>query len=266
MFELGNVLKTDFAAWFMNGLYGLTSDSAKSLLAESTDYDYDIAQSVIQRLLHSEIVSRQENARNASAAISMVQSFEDAVSGIRAILMQTEELADGAANGIYTEDEREDMQEELETLGSELNDIVNDTKYNNNKLLSADGETISISIGNGSTINVVPRDLSFDAEALDLTTDEGAVVALSITRAAIEQADDYGDYLDTQIERLGSVESLIEFDIEDTISGGAVLERIITMQTALNAINQIVEQTSVLLAIQASVTAETALELLTTTE
>lgn len=261
MFELGNVLKTDFSAWFMQGLYSLTAEST-----ESTDYDYDVASPIIERLLRSEVAGRRENARNASEAISMVQGFEDTTSTVSSLLAQMKELADEAANGSYTEQQREDMDEELAELGDELNDIVENTKYINNKLLTADGETISISIGNGSTIDIVPRDLSFDAETLDLTTDEGAVEALSIIQAAIEEVGDYGDYLGAQIERLGNVESLIEFDIEDTMSGESVLERIRTMQIALDAINQIVEQVSTLLAIQANVTSETALDLLTSTD
>ena len=258
MFELGNVLKTDFSAWFTQGVYGATS--------ESTDYDYDIAESIIEGFLRGEIAVRRENASSASAAISMVQAFEDAVSSTSSLLAQMVELADEAANGSYTDDEREDMQEELEELGSELNDIVEAAEYDNNKLLSADGETISVSIGNGSTIDIAPRDLIFDAESLDLTTDEGAVEALSIIQAAIEDAGDYGDYLNGQVERLGNVESLIEFSIEDTMGTGSMLERILTMQAALEAVNNIIQQMAVLLAVQANVTGDTALELLGSTE
>ena len=260
MFELGNVLKTDFSACFMQALNGVTSKPK-----DSTSCDYDIADSIIQRLLSSEIANRHQNAKNATEAISMVQTFQATVADINGILEQMVQLADEASSGSYTEQQREAMQQELEQLGSDLNDIVETAEYNNNKLLTTDGETISISIGNGSTIDIAPGNLTFDAETLDLTTDEGAVEALSIIQAAIEEVDYYGEYLDTHVERLGSIDDLIEFAIEDTMSD-STLERILTMQTALDAINKVVEQESVLLAIQANVTGDTALELLTTTE
>ena len=155
------------------------------------------------------------------------------------------------------------MQQELEGLAEEINDIVENTEYNGNKLFTADGKTISISIGNSSAIDIAAKDLSFDIEGLDLTTEEGAEAALAFIQETIEQTTNYSKYLDTQAERLGKATTIIEFDIESEmgvdLSG---FDEDLAREVANYAASKVIEDMSILFQSQANVTPAIAARLL----
>jgi len=158
------------------------------------------------------------------------------------------------------------MQEELETLITELNEIVDSTESVDNKLLTSAGETISVSLGNsltiGSYINIHPEDLSFEIANLDLTTPLGADVAQAAIEAQIEKVDDYSEYLSGQITRLDSVSSLIEFDVASIGAEINILDITLAMEIAVDAMNKITDDTATLTEVQSGFSSEMAYKLL----
>lgn len=196
MFELGNVLGTGYSAHVI--VYSRISDSLEAIA--SGERTSDGTTSLIRELLRGEIAGSLQAARNASDAVSMVQTFEGAASSISEILTQMAELATQAAKEVYSDEQKAIMQEQFKDSANEINKIVDSTKFNGNKLLSAYGRTISIPMSNGSTIDIAATDLSFDAEGLDLTTDAGT--ALASVEEHIEQTTSYRGHLSGQAERL----------------------------------------------------------------
>ena len=254
--ELGNLTKIAYSVHVITGAYTKTNNQPN---AASDD---DAAASVIQYLLHGKMSEGQENEKYANEAISMTQRFADAAGQINEKLQTMKELAEEAANA-GSQEEKEELQEEFEQLAGEINDIVENTEYNGNKLLSAEGKTISISIGNGSTIDVVSKDLSVDIDGLDLTTD--AESALAAIQSTASESSYYSGYLKEQVSHLESMAGLIEFEIPNDM-GIEADEDEFDMDTAKEvagyASSQTLEDMSVLFEAQANVEPNRVLQLL----
>ena len=77
-------------------------------------------------------------SQNASDGISVVQTAEGALQEMHSMVQRLSELAIQAANGVYSEQEREMIDMEVKQLKEELNRIVKDTEFNGQKLLTGD--------------------------------------------------------------------------------------------------------------------------------
>ena len=254
--ELGNLIKVAYGVHVITGAYNKTNDQPN---AASDD---NAAASVIQYLLHGKMSEGQANERYANEAISMTQRFADAAHEIDEKLQTMVELAEEAANA-GSKEEKEKLQEEFEQLAGEINDIVENTEYNGNKLLSADGKTVSISIGNGSSIDVVSKDLSVDIDGLDLTTD--AESAMAAIQSIASESSYYSGYLEEQVSHLESMADLIEFEIPNDMGIEADedgFDMALAKEVAGYASSQTLEDMSVLFEAQANVEPNRALQLL----
>lgn len=257
MFGLGNVLGTGYSAHVI--VYSRISDSLEAIA--SGERTSDGTTSLIRELLRGEIAGSLQAARNASDAISMVQTFEGAASSISEILTQMAELAAQATKEVYSDSQKAIMQEQFKDSANEINKIVDSIKFNGNKLLSAYGRTISIPMSNGSTIDIAATDLSFDAEGLDLTTDAGT--ALASVEEHIEQTTDYRGHLNGQAERLEIMSQLAGFDVVHAMGFNANISNMdLATEIAAQAMGQIIAESVVLLEIQANVLPSRALQLL----
>jgi flagellin-like hook-associated protein FlgL len=171
------------------------------------------------------------------------------------------ELAEQAASGEYSAEEVEDMQTEFEQLVVEINNLVDNTEQNNNKLFSSEGTAISIFIGNNSTINIVAMDLSIDGEGLDLTTDpEGVLTAI---QSKVSQSSYYSEYLGDQVDNLGEMINYIEFEKYNDMGVDAEkFDMELAEEMAGVAAATTLEELTVLFSAQANVESEKALQLL----
>lgn len=201
MLEIESVFKSYFRGWvfsadynFSDGTYGVPDD------------DSEIA--IIREFLQGEVCDIRLSAQNANAATSMVQMFVDAAVTIRDKLTLMEQVAEKAANGYYTPADKASMQKQFEQLAKDVNDIVDNTEYDDNKLFGANGQVISRPLGNGQTIDLFARDRTVDITNLDLTTD--AKAALAAIKNELKQANEYTEYLSSQNKRLQDAMATIE--------------------------------------------------------
>jgi hypothetical protein len=250
MLEFRNVLDVAYGAYVVSGAYSVANGP-----------DRGAAVAIIQELLRGNFADIYQGARDASTAVSIVQTFLGPVDSIGEKLGTMEELARKASSPDYSETQIEEMQEEFLGLAEEINQIVDSTEYDFNELLTAEGESISISIGNGSTIDIFARDLSFDAEGLDLTTDPEA--ALSHVVEATGDLEEYSSYLTRQGERLEDATAIIESELG--AAAGVDLSDFsmeLVMEVATYAASQVLEDSRTLLDTQANVSPERGLRLL----
>jgi flagellin-like hook-associated protein FlgL len=126
-----------------------------------------------------------------------------------------EELAKKASSPDYSQAQVEAMQKELKSLAKEINEIVKGTEYNNNKIFTAAGESISIPIGDGSSVDIFARDFSFNSQGLDLTADPRS--ALSNIKKAIKNLNEYRQYLNRQAARVEDATATIESKLESAM-------------------------------------------------
>ena len=258
MFGLGNVLVTGYSAHVI--VNRRIANSVEAICSGEIACD-NTASLMIRELLRGEIAGSLQAARNASDGISIVQTFEGAASSISKILTQMAELATASANGVYSDEQKAIMQGQFKDSANEINKIVDSTEFNGNKLLSDNGRTISISMSNGSTIDIATADLTFDAEGLDLTTEPGA--ALAFVEEQIEQTTSYRADLGRQAERLEIMLQLTESDVVHAMGFNANISNMdLAIEIAAQATGQILAEGVVLLKVQANVLPSRALQLL----
>lgn len=259
IFEFRNVLDVANSAYAVNGAYIATRNPTEAP-------KHNAAVAIIRELLRGNTADVRQSAREASTAISIVQTFVDAAATIGNKLTAMEELAKKASSPDYSRVEVEDMQKELENLAKEINTIVkgtriNSTEYDYNKLFTADGKAVSLSIGDGSKIDIFARDLSFDVTGLSLTGDPAG--ALSKVREAIRNVNDYNRYFNKEVARLEDATATIERRTENAMGIDlSELDVDVAKQLARNMKGENLEDVSALAYVQANVMPERALQLL----
>ena len=91
----------------------------------------------------------KQSVRNANDGISMLNIADRALSQLNDILVRQKELAEQAANGVYSRDQRIALHEEANSLVEEYNRIVDGAEYNGQKLLDGSTSDVSIQLGYG---------------------------------------------------------------------------------------------------------------------
>ena len=95
----------------------------------------------ISEKMRSQIRGLTQATSNANDAISLIQTAEGGLQETEDIMQRMRELAVQSANGTYTDEDREQIQYEVDALKSEVDRIAGSTEYNEMKLLdgSLDG-------------------------------------------------------------------------------------------------------------------------------
>ena len=96
----------------------------------------DAAGLAIRELMRSDIAALNQGVRNANDAISLIQTADGALSVIDEKLIRMKELAEQAATGTYTSDQRLIINSEYQAMASEITRIANATDFNGVYLLN----------------------------------------------------------------------------------------------------------------------------------
>lgn len=108
----------------------------------------DAAGLAISEKMRSQIRGLAQASTNAEDGISLIQTAEGALNETHSILQRMRELAVQAANGTETDNDRGNIQDEIEQLQDELDRIAESTEFNTMKLL--DGSLDGVSTSNTS--------------------------------------------------------------------------------------------------------------------
>ncbi len=215
----------------------------------------------IRELLNGNIADVRLSAREASTAISIIQTFANAADGIAAKLARMEELAKKASSPDYSRVQIEAMQKEFKSLAKGINEIVQGIEYNYNKIFTATGKSISIPIGNGSSVDIFARDFSFNSQGLDLTTDQKS--ALSNIKKAVTNLNEYKQYLNRQVARVEDATATIESELENAMGVGLDdFTLVFAIETAVHIASQLSQDSSSALDMQANTEPSISLQLL----
>ena len=110
----------------------------------------DAAGLAISEKMRAQITGLKTAQKNANDGISLVQTAEGALTEVHSMLNRMVELADQSVNGTYDNKvDRENMQEELDSLKSEIDRISEGTNFNGINLL--DGSLSGTGAGGGLT-------------------------------------------------------------------------------------------------------------------
>lgn len=95
----------------------------------------DAAGLAIAETLRADIRIASQSIRNVNDGLSMLNIADGALEQLTSILTRGAELADQAANGVYSTQQRQPLHDEAIALVSELDRIANTTQFNDLKLL-----------------------------------------------------------------------------------------------------------------------------------
>ena len=138
---MGMVVRTNTMALNAYRQLGMNSSAVtKSLEKLSSGYKInragdDAAGLAISERMKAQIKGLEAASSNSQDGISLVQTAEGALNEVHDMLNRMVELATKAANGVYTDGQRENYADEIAQLQDEINRIADSTNFNSLKLL-----------------------------------------------------------------------------------------------------------------------------------
>jgi flagellin len=118
----------------------------------------DAAGLAISEKLRGQVSGLNQASANAQNGISLIQTAEGALNESHSILQRMRELAVQSSNDTNTEDDRKQIQKEVNQLSQELSRIGSTTEFNTKKLLDGSaaekGLTFQIGANEGQSLNV----------------------------------------------------------------------------------------------------------------
>ena len=101
----------------------------------------DAAGLAISEKMRAQITGLETAQKNAQDGVSLVQTAEGALTEVHSMLNRMVELASKSANGTYTSQERQALQDEVDSLLEEINRISQSANFNGTKLLDGSLDT-----------------------------------------------------------------------------------------------------------------------------
>jgi flagellin len=154
-------------------LSGNTGATAKSLEKLSSGLRInragdDAAGLAISEKMRGQIRGLDQASRNASDGISLIQTAEGALNETHSILQRMRELANQAANGTNTTEDRGAIQQELTELTTEIDRIASTTEFNTKKLLDGSfSDSFQIGSNSGQDMKVAIGAMTSNALGLN---------------------------------------------------------------------------------------------------
>jgi len=136
----------------------------------------DAAGLAVSEKMRGQIRGLNRAQSNAQEAVSLIQTAEGALNETASILQRMKELSVQASSDTMTNDDRIEIQKEMDQLAKEISRTSNTTQFNTKNLLSGTLQDQKFQIGAnaGETINFSIS--AMDAKSLGITADEGAMI------------------------------------------------------------------------------------------
>jgi len=197
----------------------------------------DAAGLAVRELMRADIAVYRQGARNAQDGVSMLQTMEGALGQIDELLIRMKELAEQAATGSYSTEQKAVMQAEFEEMSSEIDRITGNTNFNSITLLTSDAEedAVDIHVGSTETISLDSFDMSASGLGVDATSGTTTtevnkkVVADTDTELYIAAADLVADGDGITLGFAADPVTGIDVDLGTPYSGvGCTLDELVT--------------------------------------
>ena len=145
------VVQHNLTAMNANRMLGVTTgQQAKSSEKLSSGYRInraadDAAGLSISEKMRKQIKGLDQASSNAQDGVSCVQTAEGALTEVHSMLQRMNELAVQASNGTLSEDDRSNIQDEVDQLITEIDRVSETTKFNETYLLKGDENKTQLS-------------------------------------------------------------------------------------------------------------------------
>jgi flagellin len=219
----------------------------------------------ISERMRSQIRSYGVAARNTQDGISMAQTAEGALNEVSNMLGRMRELSMQAANGTMSVADRTTVDNEYQSLLTEVNRVATDTDFNGISLLdNATANAIQVGLDTGETIAVDGQDVSaLTTAGTAILTAATASTALGLIDADIDTVNNARGALGATQNRLQSALSSI-LNVKENISAAEsrIRDVDVAFETADLTRNSILQQAATSVLAQANVQPQLALSLL----
>lgn len=188
------IIQHNLTAMNSSRMLGITSSSvAKSTEKLSSGYRINRAADDAAGLSISEKMRRQvrgltQASANAQDGISAVQTAEGALAEVHDMLQRMDELATKAANGTQSQSDRQNIQDELDQLLTEIDRISETTKFNETYLLKGSTNPEDGTVKN--YLNAKTAGINGKFEASKNNSILNADTKTSVTKAVFKIDDD----------------------------------------------------------------------------
>jgi len=230
----------------------------------------DAAGLAVRELMRADIAVIKQGTRNAMDAISMLQTMEGAMAGIDSALIRMKELAEQAATGSYSEQQRQIMDNEFKQMIAEIDRIATTTTFNSINMLNSAGASNVIHFGENSSITVRSVDvrstaLGVDSASVSISGTDGsnAQSALALVTTAIERKDSARASLGYMMNRLESTNEVLNIQAENMMASESRISDVdVATEMAALTRTQVLAQAGVSMLAQANNMPQMALSLL----
>lgn len=232
----------------------------------------DAAGLAVRELMRADIAVIKQGSRNAQDAISMLQTFEGALAAVDEALIRMKELAEQAATGSYSTQQRSIMNAEFLEMMNEITRIGNTTEFNSVKMLDSATGINTIHFGEASTLtlsSVDVRSASLFSSAGLLANGIGgadgtqAQAALSAVTTAINTKDSARASFGYKMNRIEYTASVLDIQAENLMAAESRISDVdVAMEMAIMTRNQVLAQAGVSMLGQANSMPQMALSLL----
>ena len=173
----------------------------------------DAAGLAISEKLRGQIGGLGQASRNASDAISMVQTAEGALNEVHSMLQRVRELAVQYKNGTLSSNDQLAIQSEVNQLQAEIERIGSETEFNGISLLNSGSTTISFQVGASDAQQITVATVSVGTEVAS------GVFALTTSGATdIQEIDDAINNISAARATFGAVQNRLEHTVSNLAS------------------------------------------------
>lgn len=232
----------------------------------------DAAGLAISEKMKAEIRSSRQANRNANDGLSLVQVAEGGLNESSSILTRMRELAIQSASDHMSDSERGMSDREYQAYKDELNRIAQITEFNGKKLLNGSSLQLDFQVGVGS--NSADDQISFNTNSVNASTASLGVAHLSISskygaQQSLGTIDRAIDKVSGHRALLGSIQNRLQTSSNNlgiyvqnmSFSNSQIRDVDYALETANQARNSIITQTSTAVLAQANTQGQNALKL-----
>ena len=230
----------------------------------------DAAGLAIASRMETQVRGMNVAARNASDAISLVQTAEGAIGKVSDMLQRMRELAVQAANATNNTGDRGNLDSEFQQLSAEVTRTIANTRFNGSAILAGDAGTSSYQVGANSTdqVAVVTTQLNTASQITNVTG--GGITTVGAASTAMANIDDALTLVNTQRAMYGAVQNrfeamiqVLQVNSENTSAAkGRIMDADFAVETSNLSRSQILQQAASAMVAQANAMPQQVLQLL----
>jgi flagellin len=248
---------------------GTSMQRLSSGLRVNTSKD-DAAGMAIASRMETQVRGMNVAARNASDAISLVQTAEGAIGKVSDILQRMRELSVQAANATNNTGDRGNLDAEFQQLSQEVTRTIANTRFNGKAILAGDAGTSSYQVGANSVdqVDVVTTQLNSASEITNVTG--GSISTVGTASTAMANIDSALTLVNTQRAVYGAVQNrfesmiqVLQVNSENTSAArGRIMDADFAAETSNLSRAQILQQAAQAMVAQANALPQQVMQLL----